>query len=192
MSEILENPAQKLWQNQPVEGIKMSPQAIRLRADKFERKIVRRNVREYVSSLVASAVFVYFFATTQAILFRFAYALFIAGLGWVVFQLYRKGSARSLPADMGALNSLQFFRAELERQRDVVKNIWTWYLLPLVPGFIVLTAGSVTAHPYPYGLYTAAIMDAFVAVVFFVVWRINMRAARCLQRTIDELYAAEN
>jgi hypothetical protein len=192
MSEILENPAQNIWLRQPLEGIQMSAEVLRNRAGKFERRIMRRNLREYVSSLVAAGAFIYFFTTTQAVLFRLAYALFIAGLAWIVFQLHRKGSAKTIPADMGTSTSLQFFRAELERQRDVVKNVWSWYLSPLVPGFIVLTAGSVTARPYPHGLASAAILDAFVAALFFVVWKMNVRAARCLQRMIDELYAVEN
>ena len=184
--------AQQLWQFQPVEGIKMSADVIRQRAGKFERRIHWRNVREYVSSLVAAVLFAYFFATNHVVLFRVAYALFIAGLGWVVFQLHRQGSAKSMPAAMGTSTCLQFFRAELERQRDVVGNVWSWYLAPLVPGFVVLTAGSVIARPHPAGLAAAALLDAVVAVVFLLVWKMNQRAARCLQRMIDELSAAEN
>ena len=170
----------------------MSAEAIRLRAGKFERKIAHRNTREYVSSLLAAVAFAYFFATAHGVLFRLAYVFFIAGLGWVVFQLHRKGSANTMPATMGSSTSLQFFRAELERQRDVVRNVWPWYLAPLVPGFVILTVGSVMARPFPAGLVSAAFLDAFVAAVFFGIWKINARAARCLQRTIDELKAAEN
>jgi hypothetical protein len=36
------------------------------------------------------------------------------------------------------------------------------------------------------------LLDACVAALFYGVWRMNARAARCLQRTIDELQAAEN
>jgi hypothetical protein len=35
-------------------------------------------------------------------------------------------------------------------------------------------------------------MDAVIAGVFYVVWKMNVRAARCLQHMIDELKAAEN
>ncbi|HME33766.1 MAG TPA: hypothetical protein VKF84_00915 [Candidatus Sulfotelmatobacter sp.] len=184
------NQAQQLWQSQPVEDIKMSADVIRRRAGKFERRIFWRNLREYVSSLVAAVLFAYFFATTHALLFRIAYALFIAGLGWVVLQLHRKGSARSMPAAMGSLTCLQFFRAELVRQRDIVSNVWPWYLAPLVPGFVVLTVGYAVARPA--GLAAAGWLDAVVAVLFLLVWKMNQRAARCLQRMIDELSAAEN
>lgn len=191
MTDNSQTPVQSIWQNQPVEGIQMPLEVIRKRAAKFERKIVWRNVREYLSSLVAALLFAGFFTRTHDVLIRIAYVLFIAGLAWVAFQLHRKGSAKSLPAQMGASASLQYFRAELERQRDVVQNVWSWYLAPLVPGFVFLSLGYVRSMPYPKGLLAAAILDLFVAALFFGVWRLNLRAARCLQRKIDELYAVE-
>jgi len=192
MNETSNKQTQELWQSQPVEGIKISADVIRRRAGKFERRIYWRNIREYASSLVAAIFFAYFFATTHIVLFRIAYALFIAGLAWVVFQLHRQGSAKSMPGAMGTLTCLQFFRAELERQREVVANVWSWYLAPLVPGFVAITAASVIARPYPAGLVAATVLDAFVAVVFLLVLKMNRRAVRCLQRMIDELSAAEN
>lgn len=192
MNELQNNQAQQLWQSQPTEGIKMSTQAIRLRAGKFERKISHRNIREYVASLLAAMAFVYFLATTHDVLFRIAYLLFIGGMGWVVFQLHRKGAAKTMPEAMGTSTSLQFFRAELERQRDVVKNVWPWYLAPLLPGFAVLTIGYAMARPFPAGLISAVLLDVCVAVLFYGIWKMNARAARCLQHTIDELQAVEN
>jgi len=191
MTNLLNNP-QEIWQCQPVEGVKMSAEALRQRSGKFEKRIRRRNVREYVASLLAAVCFGYFLVTTHAVLFRIAYVLFIVGLGWVVYQLHRKGSARSMPAAMGTSTCLQFFRAELERQRDVVKNVWPWYLAPLVPGFVILTAAYMRALPFPAGLASAVWLDGVVAVLFFLVWKMNRRAARRLQRIIDELYAGEN
>lgn len=190
-NELRDSPAQQLWQSQPVEGIKMSAETLRHRAGKFEKRIHWRNIREYVSSLVAALLFGYFFAKTHDPWSRMAYVLFIAGLGWVVIQLHRKGSARSMPAAMGTSTCLQFFRAELERQRDVVINVWSWYLAPLVPGFVILTVAYLRARSFPASLVGAAWMDGLVAVLFFLVWKMNRRAARCLQRMIDELYAAE-
>jgi uncharacterized membrane protein YjjB (DUF3815 family) len=191
MNELPNNQAQQLWQSQPVEGIKMSADAIRQRAGKFESRILWRNGREYVGSLIAAVLFGYFSAKTHDVLFRIAYGLFIAGLGWVVIQLHRKGSAKRMPAALGSSTCLQFFRAELERQLDVVKNVWPWYLAPLVPGFVILTAAYMRALPFPAGLASAAWLDGIVALLFFLVWKMNRRAARCLQRMIDELYAAE-
>ncbi|HEY6369961.1 MAG TPA: hypothetical protein VIX37_05240 [Candidatus Sulfotelmatobacter sp.] len=170
----------------------MSAEVLRQRSEMFEKKIRRRNIREDVASLLAAAGFGYFFVTTGEVLVRIAYVLFIAGLGWVVFQLHRKASARTMPSALGASTSLHFFRSELERQRDAVQNAWPWYLAPLVPGFVILTAAYIRALPYPAGVARVAGLDGVVAVLFFLVWKMNQRAARRLQRIIDELYAAEN
>ena len=169
----------------------MSAEIIRKRATKFERRIWWRNVREYVASLIAVALLGYFFATSHGALFRITFALFIAGMVWIVVQLHRKGSAKSMPAGVDTLTSLRFYRAELERQRAVVSNVWSWYLAPLVPGFVVYTVGYAVSFPRPAAWAGLALMDVIVAALFFAVWKMNMRAARCLQRMIDELEAAE-
>ncbi len=191
MTEPLNHP-QQLWQSQPIDNAKISAAAISRRAGKFERRIRRRNLREYVSSFVAIVMFGYFFAKDTAILSRVAYILFIAGLGWVVVQLHRKGAPRSMPAAAGGSTSLQFFRAELERQRDAVRTVWSWYLAPLVPGFVFLTLAVMLSSPSSARMVRITLADGTVAALFFFVWKLNQRAARCLQRTIDELDAAED
>jgi len=190
MSE-LENPMQKLWQDQPVEGINMSIQEIHQRAGKFERTIRWRNIREYVGSLVAMGMLGYFFATAHGVVFRTTFGLFIAGLLVVVVQLYRKGRAHSMPAGTDTMTSLRFYRMELERQLNVVSNVWAWYLGPLVPGFVVYTIGLAVTIRRPEAWIALAVLDAVVAGMFYVIWRMNMRAARCLRRMIAELNGVE-
>lgn len=191
MTDNPNTPVQNLWQCQPVEGIHMSIEEIRQRSAKFERKIVWRNLREYLASLVASILFVWFLVRTHDIFLRIAYVLFILGMAWVVVQLHRRGSARTLPSAMEASASLQYFRSELERQRDALQDVFSWYLAPLVPGFVVMTLGYLHSMPHPKGLIASAIVDVSVAALFYGIWRLNLRAARCLQRKIDDLYAVE-
>jgi Flp pilus assembly protein TadB len=79
----------------------------------------------------------------------------------------------------------------LERQYGVVKRVWWWYLAPMIPGFIVYTIGNAVKVPHPAAWAGLAVMDIIVAGLFYVVWRMNMRAARCLQRMIEELKVPE-
>jgi hypothetical protein len=190
MMEV-QNPAQKLWQDQPVEGIKMSAEEIRKRAGKFERKIRWRNRRESVGCLIVSGLFAYFLVDTHEFLFRIAYGLFIAAMIWIAIQLHRKGSVQSLPAGLEASSSLQFFRKELERQRDAVKNVWPWYLAPMVPGYVMLTIAYAVSFPQPVRWMGVAVFDLFMVLVFIGIWKMNLRAAKCLQRSIDELNAPQ-
>jgi len=192
MTNELRNPAQKLWQDQPVEGITVSVEIIRQRAGKFERKILWRNVREYLAALIAAVPLGYFLVTAQDVLARVTFGLLIAGLLWMVVQLHRKGSVRSMPTEVSTLTSMQFYRMELERQREAVKTVWSWYLAPLIPGLLVYTVWSAIRSPRPAAWLGLALMDAVIAGMFYVVWKINLRAARCLERMIDEVKAQEN
>jgi len=168
----------------------MSVEAIRLRAGKFERKIWRRNLRESIASLIVIISFGYFFVRTDEIALRITWALFIAGTVWVLLQLYRKGRTRKIPAEAGSSSCIDFFRSELERQRDLLKNVWPWYLAPLVPGYVALNVAFVIAHPGK--LARLAWLDFFFVAIFVGVWKLNQRAARCLQRSIDDLNANAN
>jgi hypothetical protein len=192
MNQSLENPAQKLWQDQPVEGMKMSVEAVRLRAGKFERRIARRNLRESVASAVVVIAFGYFFVTAPNPMLRITWGLFIAGMIWLTVQLRRKGTPRTMPEDIGAAPSVSFFRSELERQQDLLKNVWPWHLGPLVPGYIALNLAWVLAPARPTSWMTILVLDLCFIAIFFGVWKWNQRAARCLQRSIDEVSSVES
>src|SRR2546425_497446 len=90
----------ELWQCQPVEGMKMSVEEIRTRATKFERKIMWRNVREYVAGGIAAGLFASFLVKSHDTFFQTACALMIAGLACMAYQLHRRASARSMPSDL--------------------------------------------------------------------------------------------
>lgn len=190
MKEILDNP-QKIWQSQPVEGTKMSVETIRLRAGKFERRIIRKNLRESIIGLGVIALFSYYLAKSDQMVFRVTWALFIAGMVWIIINLFRKGTPKNMPADMGSSSSLEFFRSELERQRDLVQDVWPWHLGPLVPGYLALNVAYVIGTHH-FALWVGLVLLNVVFVATFVgVWKVNQRAARCLQRSIDELSSAE-
>jgi hypothetical protein len=178
----------EIWQCQPVEGIKMSTEEIRRQATKFERKIRWRNVREYVAAAIAAAMFVSFLIKSHDVLFQVACAMLIAGLAYMAYQLHRRTSPRSMPAELGATNSLQFHRTELERQLDFINHIWRWYLGPLVPGLLAFSLATAMADHH--NLVRIALVNLFFAFCLILVWRLNVYAAHCLQNRIDELAKA--
>jgi hypothetical protein len=191
MNELPNNCVQQIWQSQLVEVAKMSIIEIRRRADKFERRVWWRNAREYVAGLIGVALWGSFFLKTHELPFRVAYGLFIAGIIWILIQLHRKASARSVPLEADTATSLRLYRAELERQRDVFMNVWPWYLAPLVPAFVVFTVVDAISHPYPMKWAKLALLDTLVAAVFLGTWRLNHGAAHRLQSMIDKLNSME-
>ena len=77
-------------------------------------------------------------------------------------------------------------RRELERQRDLARDVWKWYLLPFVPGLLAVVAVP-ALHSPPEKWIRALPFILLWAAMFYAVWRLNKRGANKLQRQIDEL-----
>jgi hypothetical protein len=185
------NRVQEIWQCQPVEGIKMSVEEIRKRATRFEKKIFWRNVREYVAGAIAIVLLGYYIAVSRNLLDRSAFALLIAGMVYVMYQLHRRGAAKSMPASAAVGPSLEFYRSELKRQRDLTSTVWSWYLGPFVPGMVASVIASAAHDWHPRHLAVLTLCYGLIAAFFVFVWRLNARGARCLERMIDDLGGAE-
>lgn len=173
---------QDLWQSQPPEQFHIALADVRERALKFQRRVRFRNMREYLASVLVLIIFTWMAFTAPDPIRRAGSILIVAGALYIVWHLYRWGSSREVPGDC-----LAFHRRELERQRDLLQNIWRWYLGPMIPGlFVVMLAGfhgkASTAHTWFVIVYMI-----LCALFFYGVGRLNQRAARRLQRQIEEL-----
>ena len=86
----------------------------------------------------------------------------------------------------GKTNSLDFYRAELVRQRDLSKDRWG-YLLPFVPGVALALFGG-GFEDRPRSQLTA--IAVFGVVLFLGIAWWNAHTARSLQNDIDGLDAS--
>lgn len=121
---------------------------------------------------------------------RLEQAGFAAVIVWVIVSLYwfRYRIRRHPPRpDAPAAAGLEYYRAELERRRDHLKNEWLWHG-PLVLACVTLVA-ILTGHVFSGYQPLRNILPLLVllaAWTVFTVWR-RLRQARELQREIDEL-----
>jgi hypothetical protein len=162
----------------------MPLEEIQRRALRFENRIQSRNLREYAGGAVGLAVFTYYIFKFPSPMTRAGSALVIAGMLYVMVQIYRRASPDKVPADLAWTASLEFHRRELVRQRDLLRSVWRWYIGPLIPGLLVFTAGTMPQHA-PAWTFLALVL--FYLVVFGgIVW-LNHRAAVGLDRQIAEL-----
>jgi hypothetical protein len=177
-----------LWQNQAVEKVTITVDEIRQRATRFERRIYWRNVREYTAGVVVVAFLSIQLRTARG--WQLApLLLLIVGTIYVLIQLHRRGSSRPVPADLGIKASMEFHRVELERQRDAVRSVWRWYLLPFMPGFIATWVQAGLQH----GVTGRLVISGVILIVLLVaVWWLNQSAARKLDRKIADLKAMES
>ena len=187
-----------VWRRDSGEPPRFTPDELRRNMGKFERTIARRNLREYFAGAFVIALFAYYMWMFPTLTLRIGCGLIILGTIYVIYQLHRRASARPSPADLGQRSCVDFQRAELERQRDALRSVWSWYLLPFLPGMCVFLFGifqfamritHAAGRQFHAGIAVTAIglIAGCVAIVFFAVWRLNRWAANKLQAQIHEL-----
>lgn len=177
-----------LWRSQQMEFHPLSLEEIRRQARRFQNQIRWRNLREYLAAVVVSVLFVYTYWFRGDTLLRLGTALTIAGALYVCYQIHKRGSARKLPAEPALKTCIEFHRTELVRQRDLLRDVWRWYLLPFVPGFSLMVLAK--AVPFSSSLWASALLLLVVviwAATFWFIAALNSRAARRLQQEIDAL-----
>ncbi len=180
------------WRSQTEKPVIMSEQQLQRRAYRLQARIRWRNIGEYSASVLIGALSAYFFLHFQTVLLRAGATLIAAGVAYVTWQLARHGSAGNLPSDTLVASSLDFLITQLERQRDLLRRIWNWYLLPLLPGLIVFVFGLSrlpSSRGIGFELSQSTIVHTAVACVvgFALIAALNQSVARKLQREIEFL-----
>lgn len=177
--------SQALWQSQSRGEPAISLEQVREMARRLERRVARRNRREYIAAVVV--VFGYGWILWQVPLaaVRIGAGLIIAATIFVCYRLHVHGSAASLRTDLGMKSSLEFCRAQLERQRDLLCSVWLWYVLPFAPGFLVLLIGLARAHPARVSRVVA--FGVLVLITGIGIHALSRRVAARIQRALDRL-----
>ena len=87
--------------------------------------------------------------------------------------------------DLGLRGSLDFHRVQLERQRDLLRSVWSWALLPFVPGFLVLQIGLALALPARTARFI--VIGVLFVVLTVGLHALNRRVAARIQQRLDRL-----
>ena len=164
----------------------ISIEELRAKAARFQRGIQWRNVREQVACGVVIIAFAAMAIRIPPTIPRISFGLIIAGALYIAWHLQVWGTARPLPSDMGRETCIDFHRRELERQRDLLRNVWKWYLGPLTPGLALFAIWCIVIAP-PNRRWFPESYAAFCAAFFWGIGWLNRRAARALDRQIDDL-----
>ena len=101
------NDTRNVWQNQKTEGIRMSIQEIRRKAEKFEKKVFWENALNYSVGLVGGAFIAYrliWYHLPGDLLIQLGLGLTVAAVLYMVWQNHKRSPSRRVPAEMGALS----------------------------------------------------------------------------------------
>jgi len=185
--------ARNAWQASAADPALPDLAAVRAGADRFYRQVRRRNAIEYAASVFVVVCFSAYAVFLPLLTMRIGAAMVVIGTLIVAWQLHRRAGATPPPERAAAEPILVHQRAQLVRQRDALAGIVTWYLLPLIPGLLVMTIGPVIERGGMAGLLHAPraawIVLICATVTFAGVWLLNRHGAARLRRMIDEIDA---
>ena len=180
-----------IWQSMPVETIAVSADEMRAKAQAFQTKVRRRNRIEYVATAFVVTTFSWY-ATfpSKTWLWPIANIMIIVGVLVVAANLHRRARAGVAPETGSAAMLIDFQRSELVRQRDALRTVWLWYVLPVAPGviawFIAAAIGLAEKNP-ERTLLALGGTALVVTLVFATIILLNLLGAARLQRAIDAL-----
>lgn len=175
----------RLWEQQSRGEQIMPLDDIRTKAERLDTKT--RRWRRATTVLVILLVIMEAWQVWrgEGMLERAGDLLTIAAFVYIAYR-YRKHRLAAPPVALGRTNSVDFYHAELVRQRNLSKDSWG-YLLPFVPGVaLALLGDGVENRPTSHII---ALVAFGVALFLGVAWW-NAHTVRQLQNAIDGLDAS--
>ena len=184
-----QDPLRDLWATDQGDKFTMSIADLTARSDRFRSKIKRRNITEYLAAILVIGIFGWLAYSIPVLSVRIGAGLIILAAIYISWQLNKVASVDTGDAPMDNLASTH--RRELVRQRDALRSVWRWYLMPFVPGILVFTLGTTieagASVPVWAVIVTSVVSLGFTGAIFFGVWALNAYAARKLDEQIREL-----
>ena len=178
----LERDLQRLWNDQPREEHLLTIDAIRSKAEQFERRTRRSNTFTKWLFVLLIAVEAWQVWRHPELLERLGDLLTIAAFVYVMLVFRGATATRTMPAGLGLTSSVDFYRNELARQRDVASHPWRIFAV-FIPGVALSLFGdSLDRSPEQI----AAIAAFGVALFLGAAW-VTRRTGRRLQHEIEEL-----
>jgi hypothetical protein len=181
-----------LWQGQKMEKTPMTLADIHAMARKFQTRTRRALLRETVATAIVIVAFGYYIWAFPGWMIKLGSAVTVAWALWFLWQLRRRARARALPPEGEQI--VAFHRRELARRRDLLRNMWRWQLLPLLPGMVLILLGRVMqfhapGRPIAFDHLVIALGGIIVALILAICLMWQRMRAHALQRRIDDLDA---
>jgi hypothetical protein len=179
-----------IWQADGSAAGRPTADEVRTRVEQLTRATRRRNFGAFAVSAVVLACCVWWFLWLDDPLARIGSILIVVGVGTIVFQVranqISERTAVLRASRMGETTSVDFLRADLERQRDFHRGrqLWTRLLL-FAPGALVFFAGFARAHPEVAG--TIRLVACAAVILLLAAVPVNLWLAHGYQRQIDQL-----
>ena len=189
-NEFSSEDVRDVWQNQNSESFRMSLDEIRKKNERLDSRIRRRNVIGLAIGFFEIVWFSIFVFIVPNLVRRIGYFLLALGCGYMVYQLLlnqlQKRAAVIRAGEMGNTVSIEFYRAELERQRDFHRGSRFWSRLVMLALGPLVFFGFAIAHPQS-DRFLWLVVSALLLLLLIRAVPLNLRRARKYQAQINEL-----
>ncbi|MFZ6748026.1 hypothetical protein [Undibacterium sp. Ren11W] len=177
-----EEELKSIWQSQAVDNASCSFETLERETMGFRRKIAQRNIQERIAAVAVALIFGFYAWHLPVLLMRIGSGIVVFGSLFILYHLQHKTSLRELPPENLALPNLTYFRDELMRQRDALRNLWLW-MIPTLLGMSVFFWGWAQPDPadFPWSITSVIIVPFGIVIVM------NFLAAHKLQAKINQL-----
>ncbi|MEO6388506.1 MAG: hypothetical protein ABIT16_08585 [Croceibacterium sp.] len=186
---MTDDPVKRAWQASVEIAGGPALDEVRKGADKLYRTVRRRNLVEYAACVFVVIAFGTYVFVLPHLLQKIGSGMIILATFYVGWQLHRRASAVLLDR-AGTMPLLAFARQQLARQRDALSSIFWWYILPFLPGLVVMLIGNgLKAETVAGGpsVWVRWLAFAGMGAVLAGIWWLNQLAARKLQSRINEI-----
>jgi hypothetical protein len=171
----------QIWNESNEEEYVMKIDQIRSKSESFATTAKWRNYREYGAAIFVIAMFAYYAFASDVMLIKIGSFCNIAAALYVMAQLKKRSSSTTV--NPGAEPIINYHRKQLETERNALRSVWAWYVLPTVPGYVLFTAGLFQSRPdADYTRYFAVTLLIYIFVLLYNAWGANR-----LQKEIDAL-----
>jgi hypothetical protein len=181
-----------LWQRQSGSSFSMEPDEIQKWLSRFQAELRDLKILVYALCPCLAIYFAYWLIfTTQPIITRAGLLLLVLGMSFWVGQtwLYNRDRQKVLVNSdaAGQTSCLEFYRAELLRQRNYHRGVWFWSRLLALNSGLFLGAWAPLDH---HATLKARVINLVVIsiVTALAVW-LSYRKSQKLQQQIDAIDA---
>jgi hypothetical protein len=182
-----------MWQSQPGEALKMSAEIMRRRAKSLQS---RARISVMISTVIGvglCAVFGWEFARSHSVMERIGLGILCVWAAYSVYLAYRWVWPKNIVPRAAVDPSLEFYKRELERQRDHVQNLWRRAGLTYCFIGLAFVVGPAVVEVIRARAEVMQILPFFVLLATWGVlfYFLKNKKRRRLQRLIDELKSYE-
>jgi hypothetical protein len=177
-----------LWPEQAPVAVPTTDE-LRARALGYEKTIRRRNYREYAAAL--SVILFFGWKAAEGDGFRlYGSVAMMAAMAYVAYQIHRWARPRTIPPDAPLPALLEFYRAELIRQRAVHLASWPRKQAPVTVAIVLVLVAMGAANPRIATRLPLAAGPMLLLIL--LTWKWNQNLARRLDREIEVVDTARS